>query len=132
VEHEKALAELRLIWVALIAVIPVAPIAVVFALASAPAPAPAPWSDWLLWVAVLSSAASWPQITRFRRLRERTPRSLENLARLRQTLLIGVGLAELPVMLGILHYALTKDLQVLAGLVALSMLLAFAFRPPKA
>jgi hypothetical protein len=130
-DDPRSLAELRVIWVALVAMIPVAPIAVVFALASEPAPTPPGWGDLLLWIAVLSSAASWPFIARFRSLRERTARTAENLAQLRQTLLLGIGLAELPMILGILHYALTKDLQVLAGLAALSMLLAFAFRPPE-
>lgn len=122
-------AGLRVLWGAALSGIVAVPLAV--ALAFRPAGAVPACAGVLLWAGVLSAIASWPAIARFRRALEKTPRTAADLARLREALLLALALADLPVALGIAHYALSGDVRVLAGLALLSLILAFALRPPE-
>lgn len=120
---------LRGVWGAALSGIVVVPLAVALALRpSGPTPA---WADALLWAGVLSAIAGWPAIARFRRAAEKTPRTAADLARLREALLLGLAIVDLPMLIGIAHYALSGDVRVLAGLSVLSLLLAVALRPPE-
>jgi hypothetical protein len=92
------------------------------------------WGTYSFGLGILSVLPSIPLLMRFRRLklgstlaRRSDP---DHLKALRQSLVLGVALADLPALMGIIHFFLTADLFQLVLLCLTTVVLIYLYKPP--
>lgn len=92
------------------------------------------WGAYSFGLGILSVLPSIPFLIRFRRLKQGAimarKNDLDHLKVLRQSMVVGVALADLPALMGFVHYFITANLGQMILLCLTTVFLIYLYKPP--
>lgn len=91
------------------------------------------WGAYALGLGLLSALPAIVLLTRYRSLLRDTPPSRRrepgHLRRLRQSMVLGIALADLPAMMGFIHYVVAAQIMTMIALCLATSLLIYLYKP---